>query len=156
MRFSILFLLFLACVGCVTRRAPEVPEYRLRRVGHFLVSESPALWSFFRNEKMKDGKFDIEFFIRNDSSAPQQIDLSKAKLNVNEDVQPVSCLAMSVGDEILKIAAGEQSRVRCEAVLRPSSANHLDQKDTIVVMMIPLEKDSIHIERLVRIEEVQP
>ncbi|WP_413557665.1 hypothetical protein [Bdellovibrio sp. HCB209] len=152
-----LLLASLLAVGCSHLKYAEIPEYKINKLGPFIVSESPELWRFYERNYGKDSERNVQFLVSNADSREHSLQLDKARIIANQEVLTVKCEDVASKESgSKKLSAGVAIKVKCPLNLSPNSANQLGMRDTIVRLEVPTDgKEVVALERIYRIEQFQ-
>lgn len=140
--------------GCMHIKYPEIPEYKLRKTGPFLVSESPNLWRFFESHS-SDGPLEVQVLIKNADSKEHLLHIEQASLVANKQRTPADCKDINGSRTSLALKSDEMVRVTCRIDIKATPENQVGNRDSIVVLEIPSDEGVVSTERLFRIEEFQ-
>lgn len=131
----------------------EVPEYHLAQTGPFLVSDSPTLNNYFRQHGRKPKPASFWFLVRNESPEAHELKLAHAFISINDAREPITCRDVNGSTSDFTVAAKAQVKLLCEVPLVANDQNKLRQRDTVLRMNLPTDREPIVLEQLVRIED---
>lgn len=148
-------VMIIGCIHTARVNYPEFPEYKIFKSGSFIVSESPEFWHFYTRPWRKSKEITAEFLAQNYTATSASVYLKQAKILINLETSPIACQTNEGSADTMAIAPEARVRIKCTLEIVPNEKNQLRLKDTIAVVEVPTDSETIKIERLLRIEEFE-
>ncbi|AHZ83465.1 hypothetical protein Bb109J_c2855 [Bdellovibrio bacteriovorus] len=140
-------------IGCSHMQYREVPEYKITKMGPFILSESPELWKVFDRSLSKTERR-LNFLIVNKDSGTHKLLLDQAVLTINLEKKSIFCENFASSKAAVVLRQDQTFQVQCKIDVIPNSENQLVNKDSLAKLEIPTDSGlAVSIERVFRIEE---